>query len=156
MQLFWQSLPIICPAATVHLLVLFSAGSLIKPYLTGDAEICHCVHLSLSAGTMGTGLGFISTSRRQAGFLHLHHSPCAVALGDAHTGRARPQKGQGTGARSVPPEPGQEGIFMLLDGLGNRCASFQLWGQGETLPLLFVVSAADSPASRSDRPRAIQ
>ena len=30
---------------------------------------------------------------------------------------------------------------MLLDGLGNRRASFQLWGQGETLPLLFVVSA---------------
>ena len=43
-------------------------------------------------GHKGTGCyNLISTSRLQAGFLHLTHTPAAVACGSAHTGSARPQ-----------------------------------------------------------------
>ena len=83
---------IICPAATVHLLVLFSAGSLFSftsPVMLKSATVSTS---HSERGHKGTGCyNLISTSRLQAGFLHFTHRPWADAAFSAHTGSARPQ-----------------------------------------------------------------
>ena len=80
------------PAATVHLLVLFSAGSLLSLTSPVMLKSATCVHLSFRARAQGHRLySLISTSRLQEGFLHLTHTPDAVAVRTAHTGRGLPQ-----------------------------------------------------------------
>ena len=70
--------------------------------------------------------------------MHLTHTPAAVACGSAHTGSARPQYGQGTGARLVP-EPRKERSVMLFDGHDTGCTPSQLSRQGKALLQVGIV-----------------
>ena len=86
------------------------------------------------------GYNVISTSRLQAGFLHLTRTPWARASGAAQTVRARPQKGHCTGVRVfslVGAETVEEGFVVLLHS-DNPFSSLQRRRQRKPFFHLFV------------------
>nr|DAZ67557.1 MAG TPA: hypothetical protein [Caudoviricetes sp.] len=138
-EAFFAKSAIMFPAATVHLLVLFSAGSLLSLTSPVMLKSATCVHLSFRARAQGHRLySLISISRRQAGFLHLTHTPRELAARSAQTGKGFPQQGQGTGIRSAAEACEERGI-MFGNGLGNGGTPSQGGRQGKALLQVGIV-----------------
>lgn len=70
--------------------------------------------------------------------MHFTHRPWADAAFSAHTGSARPQYGQGTGARLVP-EPRKERGIVLFDRNDTGGTPSQLSRQGKAFLQVGIV-----------------